>query len=166
MNHNEKKAFLSDVTERFAEAIAKSLGDSVTPQEEANCDYTASFPILKRSPDKRIVTGIVLEPDEVDSQNDTIPASVIEKAAHSFLSGYNLSTEIAEMHTTFGVGIRLIESYVAPSDLTIGEEKVKKGSWVISVFVESDEIWEKIMKGEITGFSIGGTAWIESLSED
>ena len=45
----------------------------------------------------------------------------------------------------------------APSDFEMGDELIKKGSWVL-VTKASDEIWEQIQKGDITGYSMAGTA--------
>jgi len=42
----------------------------------------------------------------------------------------------------------------------MGGEVIKKGSWVF-VMMASDEIWEQIRKGEITGYSMVGAADIE-----
>lgn len=51
----------------------------------------------------------------------------------------------------------MVESYIAPSDFEMGDEMIKKGSWVL-VTKDSEAIWNQIQKGEITGYSIAGTA--------
>lgn len=163
MSVSLEKASKADLLSEIAKRIAD---DEEQTKHESNCDLVISVPVFKSSEDRRIITGIVLEPDTVDAQDDTISSEVIEKAAHDFLSRYNLSTQLGEQHTFFGVGVNLVESYIAPSDLTIGTESVKKGSWILSVHVEDDEIWRKVKEGEITGFSIGGTALVEKLTED
>ena len=119
------------------------------------------LPVTKVDSDKRLVTGIVLEPDEVDAQNDTITKEVIERAAHKFLSAYNEATRMGLMHKIFGsIGVDLVESWLAPSDLKIGGQKVKEGSWIMTVKVQSNDLWQKVKRGEITGFSIGGVATV------
>lgn len=55
-----------------------------------------------------------------------------------------------------GVG-EVVESYVAPADFEMNGETIKKGSWVL-VTKASEEVWEQIKKGEITGYSMAGTA--------
>ena len=66
------------------------------------------------------------------------------------------------MHEIFGkVGILLSESWVAKSDCFIGQDKIKKGTWLMTVKITSDNVWEDVKKGKLTGFSIGGTATIE-----
>ena len=52
----------------------------------------------------------------------------------------------------------MLESYLAPTDFTIGELAVRKGTWLLAVRVLSDELWERVKSGDLTGFSIGGSA--------
>jgi site-specific DNA-adenine methylase len=119
--------------------------------------------------EKRLVTGIVLEPDQVDAQQDWEKEETIEKAAHDFLMKYNKSpnedgTKLGLMHQSFGdIGIELVESWVAPIAFNLGnraERHVKKGSWLMTVHVSSDKTWRDVKDGKITGFSIGGVATV------
>lgn len=122
-------------------------------------------PITKADEEKKIVTGVVLEPDTVDAQGDSIPPEVIEKAAHQFLSGYNLQNTLGFAHKVFKKNFDLLESFVAPQEMRIGEQVVKAGSWVMSVRVLNNEIWGLVKGGQITGFSIGGRAKSKPISE-
>lgn len=122
-------------------------------------DVQCNVVITKVDSEKRLVYGIVLEPDEVDAHNDTIGEEVIEEAAHAFLANYNRETQLGLMHRLFGnIGVALAQSYIAPSDLKMGGQDVKRGSWLMVVKVIDDNVWKKIKAGEITGFSIGGLA--------
>ena len=117
--------------------------------------------------ERRLVTGIVLEPGVVDAQNDIEKAEVIERAAHQFLANYNRpptdgGTTLGLMHKQFqDVGVELVESSIAPADYYLGgttnAKKVKKGSWVVTVHVSSDKTWSDVKDGRLTGFSVGGT---------
>ncbi|WP_242295099.1 XkdF-like putative serine protease domain-containing protein, partial [Bacillus cereus group sp. BfR-BA-01381] len=42
------------------------------------------------------------------------------------------------------------------SDMTVGEQEVKAGTWLMTVRVDDADTWEEIKKGEVTGFSMGG----------
>ena len=122
-------------------------------------DVTLEIPIAKADEEKRQVTGIVLEPGVFDAQDEIVSEEEIEKAAHSFLSRYNMGSEMGVMHQMFGkLGISLVESWVTKADQEIGGEPVRKGSWVMTVKVENDNLWRSIKSGGITGFSIGGVA--------
>jgi site-specific DNA-adenine methylase len=123
---------------------------------------------VKKSADgteKRLVTGIALEPNETDAQGDWIKAEAIEKTAHDFLRNYNKTTGMGLMHKAFGdIGIELVESSIAPFDYKVGVKPVKKGSWVVTVHVSSDKRWEEVKNGTLTGFSVGGLATVEGKS--
>jgi DNA adenine methylase len=105
-----------------------------------------------------------LEPDTVDAHKDTIPADVILDAAEDFLANINVKTTMGVMHKDLKAPLELVQSFVVPdSDITINSVLVKKGSWVITVRVNSDDIWQQIKDGKLTGFSIGGKARVQSL---
>ena len=99
---------------------------------------------------KRIVYGEVLAPDEVDGQGDVVRAGEIEAAAHRFLAAGGV---VGGMHRDFsGVG-RVVESFIARE----GDAAFTPGAWVLGVRLCPDA-WERVRRGEWTGFSVGGRA--------
>lgn len=138
---------------------SKSEAPPAPEENPTDADVTWQCTFVKADTAKRLVTGIVLEPDEIDLQNDTISEEEIERAAHKFLAQYNKLTKMGLMHQMFGnIGVDLVESWIAREDGSMGGAPVKKGSWLMTVYVKSDPLWRKVQDGEITGFSIGGTA--------
>ncbi|WP_309087186.1 XkdF-like putative serine protease domain-containing protein [Domibacillus sp.] len=110
--------------------------------------------INKEEAAQQLVYGLVYEPGVEDAHGDFMTAEEIEKAAHGFMKD---ARNIDKQHD-FNAGVgEVVESYIAPTDFTIGEETITKGSWVM-VTKASDEIWEEIQKGSITGYSMAGTA--------
>lgn len=111
--------------------------------------------ILTKGDDpKKLVYGIVYAPDEVDSQGDFMSIDEIEKAAHSFMKNFQ---QIDEQHNfTEGAGT-LVESTCQLADIEVGDEIITKGTWTI-VTEATDDIWDKIEKGEYTGYSLAGVA--------
>jgi DNA adenine methylase len=106
--------------------------------------------------DERFVLGIVLEPEVVDAQGDIYSAEEIRAAAHRFMEDFG---GLGLMHRLRVNGqVKVLESYLAPTDFTIGELAVRKGTWLLAVRVLSDELWERVKSGDLTGFSIGGSA--------
>lgn len=142
--------------------IAKQKAESYTPPDS----ILVEIPIAKLDDELRIVYGVVLEPHVVDAHNEWETPEAIERAAHKFLAKYNSETQLGLQHTTFGdLGVELVESYIAPQDIDFGGELtgdqiIKKGSWVFAVHVSDDTVWSAVKNGEITGFSIGGTATV------
>ena len=115
-------------------------------------------PILSKRDAQQIVTGVVLVPNKVDAQGDIISPEAIERAAFDFAQRYGKDSKIGYMHREFGRDLRMIESYIAPADMNLDGYKVPKGSWVMSVKVIDKDVWSKVQRNEIRGFSIGGVA--------
>jgi hypothetical protein len=133
----------------------KEKAEKVDESEELY--EVALLPILKADEDQRIAFGVVLEPKEVDAQGDTIKKlKEISDAAHNWLGKYQ---DRGLMHTKIvNSKIEIWESYIAPVNLTFGDEKVKKGSWLLMYHILDDGMWQQIKEGKLTGFSIGGFA--------
>ena len=50
---------------------------------------------------------------------------------------------------------QVVECYLAPADMQIGEEQITKGTWLMGV-LWSEDAFSKIASGERTGLSMGG----------
>lgn len=121
-------------------------------------DFTTTTALIKNTDpaDERYVLGIVLEPEVVDAQGDIYSADEIRQAAHKFMEGFG---GIGLMHRyRVDGGVTILESYLTPSDLDLGDNHIRKGTWMLAVRVLDDDIWRQVREGELTGFSIGGTA--------
>lgn len=136
-------------------------GNSMTQEEIVEKIMVAAgdVQIAKADEEKRIVYGIVLEPDTVDAQGDTISADDIEKAAHGYLAK---SRKIKVRHNNEVKTVNVVESYISPQDMTMsgpnGRQKVRKGSWVLGVKVDDDRLWKAVKSKELNAFSVGGVA--------
>lgn len=125
---------------------------------------------------KRLLYCIVLEPDVVDLEGDTHSTEVIEAGAHDFLANFNTNrarpsgmpgTEVGIQHLIIGIDADIVESYIAPCDLSPLEWNgavVKKGTWIIVLRVRDDALWAKVEAGEFTGVSYGGLTRIVPLN--
>lgn len=98
---------------------------------------------------KRIVYGEVLAPGVVDAQGDVVSPEEIERAAHRFLAE---GGGVAEMHGATGAG-DVVESFIARE----GDPLFTPGAWVLGVRL-APAAWERVRRGELTGFSVGGRA--------
>lgn len=124
--------------------------------EPADSSEVRLLPVEKADEERQIVLGIVLEPDEVDTQEDTVGDDEIEGAAHLWLARFQ---DRGLMHEKIvNSKIEIYESYIAPVNLTIGGQRVKKGTWLLMYHVTDDALWKDIKSGKLTGFSMGGFA--------
>lgn len=116
----------------------------------------------KDDEEERFVYGVVMEPDETDTQGDTQDATEIRQAAHKFLEDFG---NIGLQHQTFVTGrVKILESFIAPEGFSINGHTVKKGSWIMGVRVLDDVLWKAVKDGSLTGFSIGGKAVREPIA--
>ena len=106
--------------------------------------------------DERFVLGIVLEPDIVDAQGDTYSIDEVRQAAHRFMEEFGGLGLMHQMRVNDQV--KILESYLAPGEVELGGVAVRKGTWLLAVHVLSDQLWEQVKSGQLTGFSIGGSA--------
>jgi hypothetical protein len=113
--------------------------------------------ILKKAEqEERYVLGIVLEPDVVDAQDETYDAATIRAAAHLYLARFR-NTDLQHKQLVNHV-VELVESYVAPTDMTIAGVAIKEGTWLMAHRILDDELWEAVKTGAIGGYSIHGVA--------
>jgi Putative phage serine protease XkdF len=124
-------------------------------KEEGKEPVQKSIVIAKADKAKQIVYGVVYEPDVVDAHGDFMTAEEIEKAAHAFMESRH-THNIDKQHDLEADEGYVVESYIAPVDMQLGDQEIKKGSWVAGVKVTNVETWAAIEKGEITGFSMWG----------
>lgn len=134
--------------DRKIEHIEKSLEDikkKIINKQKLNCK------IVKSNHEKKLIYGIVLEPDTVDAHGDIISKEEIEKSCHFYM----LNSQTIGLQHEEVAPARVVESYIAPVEFQLGKGQVKKGSWVLAVKVLDDDKWKKVKQGKFTGFSIG-----------
>lgn len=124
---------------------------------------TTQMPILKINEDKHIITGVVYEPNIPDSQGDFMDAETIEKTAYDFMENHQ-NIDIKHDFKA-NENIKVVENYITKSEETIGDKKVQPGTWVMSVKVNDDTIWEGVKKGDFNGFSMGGSGIKEEVED-
>ena len=70
----------------------------------------------RKNAGRLIVFGIAMEP------NESLSPAVIEHSAHEWM-----------MRGCPFDGGKVVESYIAPMELKLGETRIKKGSWILGV---------------------------------
>ncbi|HDR6825841.1 TPA: hypothetical protein QCV86_003034 [Bacillus thuringiensis] len=127
-------------------------------KSEKKPTFKKDIQLLTKADDpKKLVYGVVYEPGVEDAHQDFMTAEEIEKAAHEFLKD---SRDIDKQHDFVPGAGELVESYIAPDDLVINDQTITKGSWIIATKA-TDEVWEQIQNGDITGYSMAGIAEVE-----
>lgn len=143
---------------------------SVVNQPAVEVDFIAlnKQVMLKASDEKkRILTGVALIPSKQIYRFDEsigeyyiyFSKETIEKASQLFLKESNQKNATYEHAYDFDGGI-VVESWIV-SDPQMDKAKhygfdVPKGTWMISMKIENDKVWQDVLNGKVKGFSIEG----------
>ena len=157
MSKIAKSYEISDAKIMFVSLVDKAANKHkflITKSQGSEADFQTYGRILKADSEKHYVTGIVYEPMTEDTDGNYMTEEEIEKAAHWYMK----NAGDADIQHCFekAEGVEVVESFVAKSDMEIEGQQIKKGTWLMTMEVADDAVWDSIEKGEITGFSMGG----------
>lgn len=169
MKNKVSKAYaISDAKIKFVSLVDKAANKKqflITKSDNPGCANFQSFgKILKADAESHFVTGIVYEPMVEDSQGEYMTAEEITKAAHWFMKNDG-DVDIQHCFEKAN-GVEVVESFVAKCDMEINGESIVEGTWIMTMEVTDSTIWDAIEKGDITGFSMGGTGTVSDEDVD
>lgn len=101
-----------------------------------------------KSEDQRIIYAPVYTPYRVDTDNEAMIPGEIERMAHGFMLNGRWDC-IDVNHDRVKSGCQVMESFVARK----GDPDFVKGEWVLGIKIFRDDLWEKVLKGELNGLS-------------
>ena len=141
----------------------------MSPAIEENFIHLSKHEILLKEIDaeKRILMGPALVPDkQIYRKNDKtkdeyyiyFSKATIRKASELFLMNANQNNSTLE-HSQKLKGLSVVESWIIEGDNDKSKNygfDLPQGTWMISMKVNNDEIWDKVKLGEVKGFSIEG----------
>jgi len=128
-------------------------GDASAEKGEEDIEFTAE--IVAKADDRHLAYAVVYTPGVVDTQQDFILSTQVEAMAHRWLlksRRYDFQHK-SELPSDAAVPV---ESYIAPTDFTLGSKLVKQGSWVVVSYIPDDELWSLVKNGTINAYSIRG----------
>lgn len=148
------------------ENILKSYTKEITDSELNTEDQLLGIklPITKAVDEElKQVTYVAMIPDSTDLHGDYTSEQEVRKAKESF----NKSMMRANLfHMAMTDSFSVIESYLAPCDMILNSQFVKKSTWLMTLQVHDDDVWQMIKDDEITGISIGALASVEQLDKE
>lgn len=158
MRKGLKKAYeITDAKIQFVSLVDKAANKRqflLKKEEDGRAAFTTYGRIVKTDAENHYVTGIVYEPMEEDSHGNFMTGEEITKAAYWFAKN---GDKVDLQHSFEPLdGATVVENWIAKADFEIDGEAVQKGTWLMTVEVADESVWEGIEKGEITGFSMGG----------
>ncbi|MBA7496403.1 hypothetical protein ES702_07011 [subsurface metagenome] len=133
-------------------------------------------PIVKVNQDEHVVKMIILEAEVADNQTHVVSEEEIRNAMYHWMENYRklevmhrdkagnlfqleegiLSPEDEAWRQDWEGTFSILECFQAPTDYFEDDQLVRKGSWILTLRVNDENIWQKIKSKELTGASIGG----------
>lgn len=158
MRKGLRKAYeITDAKIQFVSLVDKAANKRqflLKKEAGGRATFTTYGRIVKADAENHYVTGIVYEPMAEDSHGNFMTEDEITKAAYYFAKNGN---KVDLQHSFEPLdGAAVVESWIAKADFEIDGEAIQKGTWLMTVEVADESVWEGIEKGEITGFSMGG----------
>jgi hypothetical protein len=117
--------------------------------------------VLKLDEAEQIVMGVVYAPDIPDSHGDFMNAEEVKKACYAFMRRGDMGC-VDIMHDNKRYGCEIVECFIVrdgDTDFPI------PGAWVAAVHC-ADEIWPRVMAGELNGFSMEAIAYTEKVDRE
>lgn len=155
------------VDPRTGKPVTAGSPDSEGP--EGAEPVTKTVRLFKADRLQQIVYGVVMEPDEVDTQGHFATAADISDACHYYATNWLL---IDEEHARVVPRTEAVpvELFIAPVDIEWpiddqgNVEVVRQGSWVQATKILSPALWQKYESGELNAYSIRGWGRIKDGS--
>ena len=149
---------------------SKARRASLAAQKNAEESFSKSKLIQKSlNEEKRLATFVVLEPQDndgttTDLHSDWYDAETVEQACHNFNRYCRKANLLHAMPTTC---YEFIESYIQKADCIIGDQFIKNGTWVATIYVDEspsgNEVWDGIKSGYFNGLSIQCAGQVEEI---
>ena len=121
-----------------------------------------NVPVIKALNEELMqVTYVAMLPG-VDLHLDEVDLETVRLAKESF----NKSAMRPNLfHVTMTDSFEVIESFLMPCDAELNSQFVAKGTWLVTLQVYDDDVWQMIKNDEITGLSIGAMSNVEVLED-
>jgi Putative phage serine protease XkdF len=142
--------------------ILKSYTKEITKAdtEVQGKDSLGKIPVAKAvDTELKQVTYVAMKAG-VDLHGDETSLEDVRLAKESF----NKSMMRANLfHMVMTDSFDIIESFLAPTEMILNKNLVQAGEWLVTLQIYDDALWDMIKNDEITGVSIGATAFVEDV---
>lgn len=171
------KTFQAKFKKNSEGVFAISLVSNPATQENfiALSEQEEIVTLSKVDEEQRILMGLVLQPNQLiyrkngDQEfNIVFSEDTIKELSHNFFkSGFQLNSKLE--HQSPIEGVTFVESWlVENSEIDKSANfgmKYPKGSWIATMKVDNDEIWNDYIKtGELKGFSVDAMVDLEEVN--
>ena len=101
---------------------------------------------------ERVVFAEVVIPDRPNTYGDIHTPKQVKDIAYGFMKagiGDTVGIDVDHDNEDLSGSIKVIESFIARE----GDPDFIEGSWVVGLYIGDDSTWNKVLDGDITGYS-------------
>ena len=128
-------------------SVAAALWENADKQEESAGQFVK---IQKTDAVNKIVKGVVYSAMDIDTDGETMTKDEVQKNCWNFLA-QRKEKNIDIQHDWQESGCYVVESYMTEK----GDPNFPEDSWIMAVKC-TDDIFDKVVNGDLNGFSFGG----------
>lgn len=111
--------------------------------------------LIKIDQETHSVTGIVYTPYKLDTYGDFADEDTVKSLCEQF----NSVQKFDIMHQRVPIsGVRMKKNWIS-----VGEEDIPAGSWVMEVEITDLVLWDRIKSGELNGFSMDILTYLDPV---
>ena len=159
---------MSDKTTLIKSLLDTVKGILVSEVEESPSKQPIEF-VKALDTEKKQATFLAMmafrDDTEYDLHGDTWDAEEVTKACHDFNTNC-MKTNLGHLVMVDDGVASIVESYIAPVDMMLGDQFITKGSWLQVWQFADDSIWEGVKNGYWNGISPAFLTEYEELSDD
>lgn len=160
MKKDLKKAYeITDAKINFVSLVDKAANKRqflLKKEDGGKAAFTSYGRIVNADAENHYVTGIVYEPLAEDSHGNFMTEEEITKAAYWFAKN---GDKVDLQHSFEPLdGATVVENWIAKADFKIGGEAIQKGTWLMTVEVTDESVWEGVEKAKSQALVWAGSA--------
>lgn len=146
-----------NVVKAFSEFLEKHFGE------------TKRTEVVKAvNTEKRLATFVVLkamsDETDFDAHGDFYDRETVEDACYNFYENC-MKANLGHLVMVDDGTAKIVESYIIPVDIELGDQSVPAGSWLQTWKFADDALWQGVKDGEWNGLSVGCMANVETLDD-
>lgn len=118
-----------DIAYKLMQGHEVPVPDAVQPTQDIY-----NFVPVSEGTEERYVLGVALVPNHLDNNGTFFPPTTVKKTAYNFMVNYQ-ANKFMHMLNLDKKDVSIVESYVAPTDMTVHGRVIKKGTWLMGLVI-------------------------------
>jgi hypothetical protein len=152
-----------EILKSFSKFLDKHFGETKQEIEKPTVEVVKAL-----DTEKRMATFVVLkamrDESDYDAHGDFYDRETVEEACYNFAENC-MKANLGHLVMVDEGTAKIVENYIVPVDITLGDQDVPAGSWLQTWKFADDSLWADVKAGKWNGLSVGCMANVEVIDE-